>query len=129
MSASVLKYIYIKGGVDGRVKCTYFYSSLVRAPLSKDPPPVLGTCRSGDPIWGPPTCPPPSWRVRDLFVLAFNSHCCVLLIRPKTSNGRHHKIIPSKYSLLGARLAKLARAQKLVAIFLFDDIISFHLKY
>ena len=31
---------------------------------------------------------------------------------PKTSNGRHHQIIPSKYSLLGAQLAKLARAQK-----------------
>ena len=36
------------------------------------------------------------------------------MLRPETSNGRpqQNHIIPSKYSLLGARLAKLARAQK-----------------
>ena len=35
------------------------------------------------------------------------------MTRLKTSNGRHpHQIIPSKYSLLGARLAKLACAKK-----------------
>ena len=95
MSASILKYIHIKG-----VQIKRFAEPIFTPPWSG-----LGTCQSGNPYLGT------SWS-RDPLILASNSHCCVLMPKPKTSNERHQHIISSKYSLFGARLAKLARAQK-----------------